>query len=166
MSDLLIWFLLNGKSFTHVCVLDSRWASGCLEEYGCCDFHVLVLRPWPLNPTEGHLWHVMVRVHMGQACVKLSPPWLYCLTEFREGALPGLSQRVQSLIRDRLRLLAPWRPTFWAVKIRALGMAADEYRHVEDCKVAVFKCKLSCCKKQHLKYHGPFKWTMLKIKHT
>jgi len=88
---------------------------------------VVVLRPWPLTPTEGQLWHAMWRVHtVGQAGVKLSPPQLYCLREFREGTLTWLSLRVQSFIWDRQGFLAPWKLPFLTLTIRALGIAADD----------------------------------------
>lgn len=142
-------FLNENVSMCHPCVADSsRWASGCSEECGCHDLDVLVLRPWPLTPTEGHLWLAMRRVYTaGQAGVKLSPPCLYCLGEFREGALTWLSQRVQSFICDRQGPLAPQSLPFWTLKMKALWMAADEYRQVRHCKVIVFKCKLSSSKK-------------------
>lgn len=94
-------------------------------------FYVLFLRPRPLTPTEGHLWHAMGRVQtVGQAGDKLSPPWLYCLREFREGTLTWLSHRVQSFICVRQGPLAPQGLPFWTLKIRTLGMAADKYTQV------------------------------------
>ena len=126
----------------------SRWASGCSDERGRHDFDVLVLRQWPLTPTEGHLWHAMGWVHTaGHAGVKLSPPWLYYLGAFGEGAPTWLSQRVQSLVCDRQGAAAPRRLSFWTLKIKALRVAADECRHVAHCKVVEIICKLSSHKK-------------------
>lgn len=122
----------------------SRWASGCSEKGGCQVFDVLVLRPWPLTPTEGHLWHATGRVlAVGHAGVKLSPPWLYCLGEFREGALTWLSQRVQSVICDRQGPSASQRPALWSLTIRALGIAADVYKHAGHSKAVALNCKES-----------------------
>lgn len=138
-------FINENVSICHPCVVDSsRWASGCSEEWGCHDFDVLVLRPWPLTSTEGHLWHAMQRVHgVGQTGVKLSPPQLYRLREFREGTLTRLSHRVQSLICIRQGLLPPLTLPLWTLKIRAPGIAAEEYKVVEfkwsSCKKIIYK---------------------------
>lgn len=89
---------------------------------------------------------------VGQADVKLSPPWLYYLREFREGAPTRLSERVQSFICDRQGLSAPRRLPFKTLNINTAGMAGDVYRHVRPCEVVVFKYKLSCSRKSVYTY--------------
>ncbi len=134
----------------------SRWASGCSEGvwvpwFWC--FKTLIPDPHRRSPLTCH----GESSYCGSGwCQTLTSSAL--LHRFREGALMRLSQRVQSVISDVQGPLAPqWLP-FWTLKIRALGMAADEYRHGGHCKVVAFKCKWSSSKKSVYAYSTVVQW--------
>lgn len=77
----------TSMQFVHLCesAPDGRqvaWRSVWVPRVWC----FFLSRDWPLNPTEGHLWHPAMRVHTGgQSGDKLLPPRLYRLRDFGKG---------------------------------------------------------------------------------